>query len=291
MVLELLSILAPVFVCAALGFGWARSGRPYDQEFVTTLIMNFGAPCLIFSQLVSLRVERDVIAQMALGAVLAIVGFTLIGTLVLRVMRLPRHTYLGPLVFCNAGNMGLALCLFTFGPEGLSLASVFFAVMSITHYTAGVWIWSGRASLRELLQTPMSYAAVLAVLVLLTDFPVPQWIQNTTELLGALTIPLMLLTLGVSLSRMHVSRLPRAVGLSVLRLSMGFAIGVALSELLGFEGVARGVLILECSMPSAVFNYIFAQRYQRSPDEVASLVLVSTLIALVVLPFLLAWLL
>jgi predicted permease len=291
MILELLSILAPVFVCAALGFGWARSGRPYDQEFVTTLIMNFGAPCLIFSQLVSLRVERDVIAQMALGAVLAIVGFTLIGTLVLRVMRLPRHTYLGPLVFCNAGNMGLALSLFTFGPEGLSLASVFFAVMSITHFTVGVWIWSERASLRELLQTPLSYTAVLAVLVLLTGFPVPEWIQNTTELLGALTIPLMLLTLGVSLSRMHVSRLPRAVGLSLLRLSMGFAIGVALSELLGFEGVARGVLILECSMPSAVFNYIFARRYQRSPDEVASLVLVSTLIALVVLPFLLAWLL
>jgi len=291
MVLELLSILAPVFVCAVLGFGWARSGRPYDQEFVTTLIMNFGAPCLIFSQLVSLRVERDVIAQMALGAVLAIVSFTLIGTLVLRAMRLPRHTYLGPLMFCNAGNLGLALSLFTFGPEGLSLASVFFAVMSITHFTVGVWIWSERASLRELLQTPLSYTAVLAVLVLLTGFPVPEWIQNTTELLGALTIPLMLLTLGVSLSRMHVSRLPRAVALSLLRLSMGFAVGVAVSELLGFEGVARGVMILECSMPSAVFNYIFARRYQRSPDEVASLVLVSTLIALVVLPFLLAWLL
>jgi len=290
-ILELLSIIAPIFVCAGIGFVWARRGGAFDQEFITSLIMNFGAPCLVFSELVSLEVESAVMARMSGGAALAMLGFGLVGMIVLRVARLPTHTYLGPLLFCNAGNMGLPLCLFAFGSEGLALATCFFAVMAFAHYTIGVWIWSGRFSLYELLRMPLSYAAVLAVAILMLDLPVPLWIVNTTELLGGLTIPLMLLTLGVSLSGMHLGRLRRTLGLSLLRLGMGFGIGVGLSLLLELDGVARAVFIVECSMPVAVFNYIFARRYERSPDEVASLVVLSTLIAFALLPFLLAWLL
>ncbi len=44
-------------------------------------------------------------------------------------------------------------------------------------------------------------------------------------------------------------------------------------------------------MPVAVFNYIFALRYRRAAEDVASLVLVSTLLAFALMPFLLAWLL
>ena len=258
---------------------------------IPLLIMTFGAPCLVFSELVSLEVEPAVMVRMAGGALAAMLVFALVGTVVLRSARLPTHTFLGPLVFCNAGNMGLPLSLFAFGSQGLALASCFFAMMAFAHYTAGVWVYSGRFSLGELLRTPLSYAAVLAVTVLVADLRVPLWIQNTTELLGGLTIPLMLLTLGVSLSRMQIQRMPRTLALSLLRLGMGFGVGVALAALIGLDGVARSVFIVECSMPVAVFNYIFAQRYQRSPDEVASLVVLSTLIAFPLLPLLLAWLL
>ncbi len=291
MILDLLSIIAPLFVCAGLGFAWSRGGGRYDQELVTVLIMNFGAPCLVFSQLIALEVDGALMVRIAGGALAAMLAFGLIGAAVLRAARLPTHTYLGPLVFCNAGNMGLPLCLFAFGSEGLALATCFFAVMAVGHYTAGVWIWSGRLSPGELLRMPLSYAAALAVWVLVSGWPVPGWIQNTTELLGGLTIPLMLLTLGVSLSSMRLGRLRRTLALSLLRLGMGFGVGVGLSAWLELDGLARKVFIVECSMPVAVFNYIFAQRYGRDAEEVASLVLVSTVLAFALLPFLLAWLL
>ncbi len=51
------------------------------------------------------------------------------------------------------------------------------------------------------------------------------------------------------------------------------------------------MLIVQCSMPVAVFNYLFAEMYNRSPADVASLVLVSTLISYATLPILLAYLL
>jgi predicted permease len=88
-----------------------------------------------------------------------------------------------------------------------------------------------------------------------------------------------------------VARIGRSVALSSCRLGIGFVVGVALAALLELEGVARGVLILQCAMPAAVFNYLFAQRYGRAPEEVASIVVISTLLAFAGLPFLLGFLL
>ena len=72
---------------------------------------------------------------------------------------------------------------------------------------------------------------------------------------------------------------------------MGFSVGLLVSYLFGLEGVARGVVILECSMPAAVFNYMLAMRYQNSPDEVAGLVVTSTLLSFAALPLLLIFVL
>ena len=72
---------------------------------------------------------------------------------------------------------------------------------------------------------------------------------------------------------------------------MGLTVGYALASLFGLSGAARGVFVLDCSMPVAVFNYLLAERYSRSPQEVASAVMVSTLLSLVTLPLILASLL
>jgi predicted permease len=57
-----------------------------------------------------------------------------------------------------------------------------------------------------------------------------------------------------------VTDLHRSLGLAALRLATGLAIGFGLANLLEFSGIARGVLILQCAMPAAVFNYLLAQR-------------------------------
>lgn len=285
---ELASVLAPTFICVGLGWAWGRWGPSYDRALITALIMNLGVPCLVFSRLTALVAEPGAMLRMAGAAGLALACTGTIGALVLRVWRLPAHTFLGPLVFNNAGNLGMSVCLFAFGDEGLALAVSFFTVMATAQFTFGILLWSGRFSPAELLRTPLSAAALLAVAVIAAELRVPSWVRDTTELLGGFAIPLMLLTLGVSIGDLKVARLPRTVALSLLRLGMGAGVGFALAELLDVDGVARGVLIVECAMPSAVFNYLLAQRYGRSPDQVASIVVVSTLLAFALLPLLLA---
>jgi predicted permease len=287
---DLFAIIAPVFLCTALGWGWVRAGRSYDRELITILITDIGAPCLVFSRLVALEVEPEAMAEMAVAAGISLAAFAVAGMVILRLAHLPFNTYLCPIVFGNQGNMGLPVCLFAFGEEGLALGIAYFSVTVTLQFTAGISIWSGQLSLRELARTPLIHAVVLAVAVLASGAAVPAWIWNTTEILGGFAIPLMLVTLGAALAELRVARIGRSILLALCRLGIGFGVGVALAALLDLDGVARGVLVLQCAMPAAVFNYLFAQRYARAPEEVASIVVVSTLLAFAGLPLLLGYL-
>ena len=290
MILELLSVVAPVFIVALVGLAWARSGAHFDEVSISRLVLNVGVPCLLFRSLTSLDVSPFELARMA-GLTVGVMSlFAVGGFAVLKAMKLPAHTFLGPLVFSNSGNIGVPICLFAFGEPGLALGMTYFAVSATFHVSLGGPLFSGIYSLRPFLRSPLTWAVAITVPVVASGVTVPTWIARTTTLLGDIAIPLMLLTLGVSLSKMHPDSLGRSVALSLVRLALGVSAGLLVATLLGVEGLTRKVLILQASMPVGVLNYLFAHRYGRSPEQVASLVLVSTLISVVSIPVLLAWL-
>ncbi|MBW2404448.1 MAG: AEC family transporter [Deltaproteobacteria bacterium] len=290
MIFELLSVVAPVFVVALVGLAWARSGTHFDEESISRLVLNVGIPCLVFRTLTSLDVPPAELARMAGLAAGVMSMFAIGGFAALKVMNLPAHTYLGPLIFANSGNIGLPICLFAFGDAGLALGMAYFAVSSTCHVVLGGPLFAGSFSLRPFFRSPLTWAVIITVGVIASGVTVPIWIARTTTLLGDIAIPLMLLTLGVSLSKMHPESLGRSAILSLVRLGLGVSASLLLTTLLGVEGLPRKVLVLQASMPVGVLNYLFAQRYARSPEQVASLVLVSTLISVVSIPVLLAWL-
>ncbi len=288
---ELAAIVAPIFIAAGIGFAWARSGRDYDGIFVRRVVMNIGTPCLIVSTIGRAEVATDVLLTSALACWLVVALTMAAFGLVLRLAGLDRRVFLPPLVFANAGNMGLPLALFAFGADGLALALGFFVANTMAHFTVGIYVTAGRANLGEMLRTPILWAAFVALFVQLSGTGFPAWLDNTLELIGAITIPLMLITLGVSLASIQVATLGRTTALALLRLGGGVAAGWLVATLLGLDGVARAVVILQSAMPAAVFNYLLAQQFGRSPSEVAGLVVVSTALSFLTLPLLLWWLL
>ncbi|MFH0946986.1 MAG: AEC family transporter [Planctomycetota bacterium] len=291
MLSQLISIVAPVYICAALGYAWVRFGKRFDIEMVTDLVALVGAPCLVFSALSGIEVERSALLRIALASCLVTAAFSLLAWILLRLVKLPRTSFMGPMAFGNTGNLGLPLCLFAFGEEGLALGVCFFATTVLLNFTAGQWFWSGKVSFRQLATTPLAYAPVLAAIVVLTDTEVPLWIENTTSLLGQMTIPLMAFTLGVTLGKLRLSLIWQSCWLSVARLLLVCGAGLAVAEALGLTGVERAVFLLQCAMPPAVFNYLLAQKFNRDPVAVAGLIVVSTLLAFLVLPGILAYLL
>lgn len=287
MLADIATIIAPIFLIAGIGFIWARQGRPFDTEMVTTLVSNIGVPCLFFSSLTGLDISPGDFGRMAGAFTVATAGFIVVGILVLRAWKLDTGVYLPPLIFGNNGNMGLPLCLFAFGEPGLALAMGPFFVSSIGNVTLGIGLASGDMSPARLFRNPYIYVIVAALAFMTTGTPVPVWLANTTKTVGGLSIPLMLVALGVTLVKLKVHSLGRSVVLSLVRILIGFAIGVAVARLFGFTGVESGILILQCAMPVAVINFLFAARYGRDPEEVAGLIVVSTAISFITLPALL----
>ena len=143
----------------------------------------------------------------------------------------------------------------------------------------GVPLLQTRVSIvRTVLTTPIIYGALAGLSVLLSGVRVPEWLADTTQTLGGVLIPLMLMALGHTIGGLRANNLPRAFGLGTARLAIAFVAAVIVSKLLGLTGVARGVLVLQGAMPAAVFSYLFAARYQRDAEDIAGIVLVSTLL-------------
>lgn len=287
MPLEILAIIAPVFICAAVGMVWARTNQPFDNESITHLVMWVGTPCLIVGTLGTVDVSLALLGDIALAVIAVLLLTAVLAAMLCRVQGLPWRNYLPSLVFPNTGNMGIPLALFAFGETGLAVALTVFMLIATAQFTLGVAILSGDSAVGGVLRSPVVYAGLLSVMLIAFDWQLPQWLQNTVSMLGDISIPLMLFALGVSLAGINRKYALKALKLGALRLLLGFTVGWLVAELLGLTGALRGVLIIQSTMPVAVFNYLLAVRYRKSPEEVAGAVMVSTLLSFATLPALL----
>ena len=291
MLQEVFSVVTPVFIIAAIGYAWIKADQPFDNATISSLVMMVGSPCLIFYSLTSNPPEWEALRNILASAALAIVTILAVAAVFLKVMGWKFTTYAASLSHANTGNMGLPLILLAFGAEGLALGMAFFFVNSISQFTIGMTIASGAFKPLQLLRQPVIWSVLAVMVCIFGDLSPPQWLTNTTQILGGLTIPAMLLMLGTSIARLKATSIRETLVISVLRLLLGFGVGHLAVWLFDLQGILAGVVILQCSMPAAVFNYVFADRYNREPEKVAAVVLISTVLSILTLPLLVAYVL
>ncbi len=280
----LLDVVGPVFVIALVGYAWARSGKGFDSSFIALLVNAVSTPCLVIDTLTASGLAPSAVGEIAVAAALCLTLAGLAGWGLVRAMGQPVPTYLPSLIWSNGGNMGLPLCLFAFGERGLGLAIGYFAVSSVSNYTVGQAIAAGGISFREVLRMPMTWAILLALTLMATGLHLPIVAQRAVHLLGSITVPLMLLSLGHALASLSIASFGRSTMFASMRLFGGFAIGWLVAWGLGLDAAARGVVVIQSSMPAAVLSYLFASRFNNDPQEVAGIVVISTVMSVVTLP-------
>ncbi|WP_311946086.1 AEC family transporter [Halomonas piscis] len=292
MLTELFAVMAPVLAGAGLGFSWVRLGQPYPVEFVTRLVFNIGTPTLVIASLSSAEIEASNFGRTMLATALVICTMAAMTWPLARLLRQDWRVLLAPAMYPNTGNMGLPVVLYAFGSAGFAYGITVMVTVSLFQFTLGsVMASSGGNPLRTLVRTPTVYAILLSLVLLLTGTDLPLWLANSVELISGFTVPLMLITLGVSLASIQVRSLRSGISFSLLRIPVAAALAWCIGALLGLPPLAHSIVVLQMSMPVAVFNYLFAQKARREPEYVASLVFCSTLLSLLYLPLLLAWLL
>ena len=287
--LTVLNITAPIFILAAVGYGWVKLGFEYRVEFVTQLAMTLSVPCLIFVALMTADIDPQALGSLSLASFTAygLVSIVFLGIIKLR--KLGTSTYLAPLVFGNTGNLGLPLAMFAFGEEGLSYAVVVFAVMAILSFTIGVWVVAGEGSPIRVIKEPVVAATFLGALFLWQGWQTPIFLTNALKLIGQMAIPIMLITLGVAIARLETNDMGRAVWLSAIKVVVSAGAAWTAARWFGLAPIPSVVLIVQLATPVAVTSYLLAEKYGHEAQPVAGLVVASTLLCVISLPLILAF--
>ncbi len=285
----ILPVVVPTFFMILLGFLWSRSGRDFPTAFVAQLVTLIGAPFLVFSTLANAELDPGSLGQMLAASAIYHVAMGVVGALSLYLAGWNVRSFVASFAIGNGGNVGLPISLFAFGELGLAFGITFFVVQSLLFFTVGAYFYSGKGGFRQILKMPMPFAALLGLGVMLSSWDMPDTLYNIVTLAGSFVIPMMLMTLGVSLSRLQVSDLRSAVFFTIFRFAVAFGIAHVITELMALDGVMKGVLLLQATMPVAVFNFMFATLYDRSPERIAGIVFVSTALMFVTLPLMVAY--
>ena len=283
----LLGVLFPPTAIIGLGYGWVRLGRPFDSAMLGQLALDIGMPCLALSALASEPIPVAEFLSSAAATFVCLVVLAISGAMALRLARLRLRTYLPSVTWGNAGFLGIPLALYAFGQPGLGYAIAFSAVSNAFNSVFSQAISAGAIKLGALGRMPLIHAIVIGALLQALHLRLPQFAERSVSLLGGIAIPLMLMMVGASIARIRASALRRAIVFSLVRSLGGGAIGLVVALLFGLSPTARNVLVLQCAMPVAVSSYVFAQRWDNEPEEVAGLVAVSTWSAALSLPLML----
>ncbi len=289
--LTVLEIVAPVFILAGIGFTWVKLGYEYRMQFVTRLAMTLAVPCLIFTALMKTELDSAALGSFLAAAIVGHVVIAAVFEVTVRIFNLDRQAVLAPLVFGNTGNLGIPLAVFAFGEAGLGYAVVMLAVSSIMIFTYGIQMVAGKGAGGKALKEPMVWATLLGAVFLWQGWQTPRFLTNALDLMGQMAIPLMLLTLGVAIARLTPGKISRATLLSAAKFAVCAAAGCAVGWAFGLGHVAFGVLVLQFATPAGVSTYLLAEKYEADADAVAGIVVVSTVMAVGLLPLMLAFLL
>jgi predicted permease len=295
--MNIVSILLPLFLLIAAGAGYRLVGGRVGPEKLTDLIMNILMPCLIFDALLKAQFTAGRLGKLALANVILVLTLFAICRVFRALVDLPPSFEL-PVLFMNAGFLGIPLMQFYGGEPAVASIVIFDQVQSLFIFTLGLWLMTAHLSIAEQL---LSFAREPIVWAILLGFGLSHFggspafvpeeilgsIGEVIELTGSATIPLALFLLGYDLHRFQ-PKLDGAVWSTVaLRLGLGSLLGIGVCVLLNLRGPDGAAVLLGAGLPSAVFSYVLAQRYDKAPSFAAGAVFYTSVFTIATLPVML----
>ena len=284
--LKLFEVLFPVFFIIGIGYYLGKKNPKLDTTFIANFAANIGSPAMVFYAVTTTGISFNIFAEYFWYSVIAIIGFGITGIIFLKFLNKDVVTELPPFILPNTGNMGLPLCLFAYGTQGLGIAATISSLVILFHFTLGVFLASKKLDFNLLFKSPPFYAIIISVLFLYYEIEVPIFLINTTMMLTYAAIFLILMSLGIALTRFKVFSFKSALISSIARVIIGPIIGFAIIKTFNLSGFAAGVLLIQCSMPSAVLTYLVGSLYssKKVVDSIASMIVVSTVMSFVTVP-------
>ncbi|MDC3166048.1 AEC family transporter [Candidatus Pelagibacter sp.] len=283
---KLFEVLFPVFFMVGIGYFIGKKNPKLDTSFITNFAANVGSPAMVFYAITTTGVTFSMFIEYFWYSLIAIFAFAIVGIIFLIFLKKEIIRELPPFVLPNVGNMGLPICLFAYGDLGLGIAATISSLVIFFHFTINVFLASKKFSLKLLLQSPPVYAIIISIIFIYYEIETPVFLVNTTMITAYTAIFLILMSLGIALTRLKVFSFKSAFISSICRVFIGPLIGLGIIKMFNLSGFAAGVFLIQCAMPSAVLTYLIGSMYspKKIVDSIASMIVVSTIMSFITLP-------
>ncbi|MDY6840336.1 MAG: AEC family transporter [Pseudomonadota bacterium] len=283
MIGQIVSTMLPIFLIAGCGALYGHYRKP-DIQGINVLNMELFVPMLAFAALADRQAPLQDYARLTLAAAVIVLGSGVVLYPLARLLKLNLKTFLPPMMFSNTGNMGIPVLVLAFGETALPVAIVLFVVEMMLHFSVGLYMLDPHTSIVKRLKLPILFASIAGLSVNLGGVPLPDWLLESMNMLGGVCIPLMLFTLGVRMLEIDFSDWKLGVLGAIACPASGLILAWPMIAVLDLPGLQVAALWVFAALPPAVVNYVVAEQYQQEPHKVASLVLLSNLGSLVVMP-------
>ena len=306
------SSLVPVVLFIALGFAVARLGwvsKPGVKD-IGNLVFLVMTPALLFRTMAHVE-----LAQLNFGAVG--VYFIAAGVIYFGVLWQQGFTTVAAAraLACTFGNtimIGVPLIGILYGQAGLVQLFTLISIHSLVLLTGATVVFelaqarvkaqgaagaegveSGQTpmwrtvlrALRNGIVHPVPLPIIAGLLFALLGLPLPEVLDKPLHMLGLALGPMALLLVGLTLAHSTVGdHVKPAATMAVIKNLVFPALMLGLGWLFGLTGVALAVMVCAAALPTGANVFMFAQRYDTSPEEITAEVTISTVLGLLTIP-------
>ena len=294
--MNIITTIVPIFAVILIGWLARRKGFMPPEFFTPAnrLVYYVALPAMVFKAVsgASLKVQfNGPVVGIALGAVGIVYGLAWIFARTLRLKNQQIGTFVQNSFHGNLGYIGLAVAYYYLGTEGLVRAGIIVGFLMIWQNllavivlqlncdaasTAGGW----QKVVIKILVNPIIIAAMLGILVSLSDLSIPTVIGHGLDILSGLALPLALLIIGGSLSFEMVRVRPALLLLSVaMKLILQPALGYIFYRIFALGATTYLPAIILLASPTATVSYVMAREMQGDSDFAVAAISTSTLLS------------
>lgn len=281
--MQIFNTVFPLACIVLVAFLYARV-RPTDMTVANRLNISVFAPALIFSVMSSKEFHIALYMDLVVAAAVVVLGSGLLVWPLCKFLNISPKTLVPPMMFNNSGNLGIPLILLAFGESALPIAVVLFLTENLLHFTVGMYLLNPKSNPLNVLKMPMIIATILGLVWSFQGWQLMPAVQVSVDMLGQIAIPLMLFALGVRMTSVDFGQWRLGVISGVLCPLSGLIMAFLWQALVGLSDEYFAYLLVFACLPPAVLNYMVAELHQQEPHKVASIVLISNLMSLAIVP-------
>lgn len=307
-----LSSLLPVVILIAIGFIAARArlmgaAGTKDLSNLAFLVLT---PALLFRTMSTVHVEQ--LDFMPVASYFTAVAIVFFGTLLIQGFDRRGAVLALAGTFSNTVMIGIPLVGLAYGQQGmvtlLTLVSIH-ALVLLTAATVVLELAVAREAhgakavaqrphalrtvtmaARNAVIHPVPLPILAGLLFAQTGWTLPPLVDKSLAWLGQSFGPLALLLVGVTLASKSVHAQWRsALALAVAKNVVMPVLVFVAARALGVSGLPLTIMVLAAALPIGANVFLFSQRYAVAEEEVTAAVAVSTLLAIVTLSAVMAW--